>query len=289
MSWRQSLNPEELAWLHECEAFFDHAPSRAGLGVWLEKKLHKLVAHLPESLVSQVTGAVQSALDHLLNGSSWLVDPKAFEDKLVRRMGRSSRELGISDLELVAAELISDTTTGLTIEGAAAGAAGLLGLVADIPILYCSLFKTIQELALLYGFPAHTKQERYHILACLDLGHSLHSAGRSALVYQALEFQSLIAQGADWELLEAKSAGRSSGTQTHALTRNLRLARQLALDLLERKLLQGLVVVGSAIGAASNYQLAKDVGQASRNLYRYRLLKEVGQRRAQENSPPAGN
>lgn len=93
--------------------------------------------------------------------------------------------------------------------------------------------------------------------------------------------QELIRQGTRVEVLEAVAAQsyRGSGTSTQALARNLRLARQLALDLLERKLLQGLVIVGSAIGAAANYTLARDVGNAAFHLYRRRFLMEVALRR----------
>lgn len=153
-------------------------------------------------------------------------------------------------------------------------------MAADIPILYFTLFKTIQDISLCYGFTVKPEQERFHILQVLDVGHNLNSAQRPAMVEQVCKLQGMIRAGAPVYVLEKLQTVESTGAQTQALARNLRLARQLAFDLLERKLLQGLVLFGSAVGAAANYQLARDVGTAAYHIYRRRFLMELALRRA---------
>lgn len=288
--WRVYLTPAERASLAETEQSLLHPPPPKGrLGAWSEKKLAQLSEKVPETVKNQLTQAVNSALEQMRQGSTWLVSREAVYQRLQRETGplRGSADilrLPVQLLDNFSAELVTTNTTGLTIEGAVAGAAGVVGLVADIPILYCSLFRIIQEIAIVYGFPVRPPQERFHVVQALDLGHSLHSPLRVEMALQTFVMQEMIGRGTTVEALEVQQAYllRGSGPQTQALVRNLRLARQLALDLLERKLLQGLVIVGSAVGAAANYQLARDVGLAARHLYRRRFLMEVSLRRRQE-------
>ncbi|MBN9417434.1 MAG: EcsC family protein [Candidatus Eremiobacteraeota bacterium] len=288
MSWIRHLNPHEQSLLRETEQqLLTPPPPRGKLGAWGEKKLTQLAEKVPENLKTQLTNAVSNALEQMRQGSTWLVSRDAVIQRLERDLGpiRGSLDIlrqPVHRLDAFCADLVQTNTTGLTLEGAVTGAAGVVGLIADIPILYCCLFRIIQEIAIVYGFPIKPPQERFHVIQVLDLGHSMGSAHRPDLSRQTFQMQEMIGQGTTVEALEAVQAFgmRSSGPQTQALVRNFRLARQLALDLLERKLLQGLVVIGSAIGAASNYQLARDVGLAARHTYRRRFLMEVALRRS---------
>lgn len=286
--WRTHLSWRELRALEETEAALLSPPAvKSGVRRWAEDKVHALTEKVPESVRNQVTGAIQGALDKMQQSSGWLVSRDSVYARLSRDLGpiRGSLDLlekPVERLDEIAGEFISRATTGMTIEGAAAGASGVIGLAADIPILYCTLFKTIQEVALCYGFPVKPPQERVHILQTLDLGHNLHGRQRPQIVANIFQMQGMIRVGASVEALEALAqfGMGGSGTQTQALVRNLRLARQLAFDLIERKLLQGLVIVGSAVGAAANYTLTRDVGVAALNLYRRRFLMELALRRA---------
>jgi hypothetical protein len=287
--WRTHLHPHELRALEETEqAILLPAPVKSGVGRWAEDKVHALTEKVPQSVRNQITGAVQSALDMMQQGSNWLVNKDSVHARLAQHVGPIAGSADLLNkplhaLDEAARQFISRATTGLTIEGAAAGAAGLVGLAADIPILYCTLFKTIQEVALCYGFPVKPPQERVHMLQTLDLGHNLNGRERGQIVTTIFKMQGMIRVGISAEALEAFSQAALStgtGTQTQALVRNLRLARQLAFDLIERKLLQSLVIIGSAVGAAANYQLTRDVGLAALHLYRRRFLMELALRRA---------
>lgn len=285
--WRRFLSPEEQGYLRQTEEqLLTAPPARSRLGAWGEKKLNQLAEKVPEGAKNQLTQAVVSALEQMRQGSTWLVSREAVLQRLERETGplRGSLDIlrqPVGLLDQFCADLVQTNTTGLTIEGAVTGAAGVIGLVADIPILYCCLFRIIQEIAIVYGFPVKPPQERFHVIQVLDMGHSLGHAQRATLARQTFQMQEMIGQGTTVEALEVVQAYslRTGGTQTQALVRNFRLARQLALDLLERKLLQGLFIVGPAVGAASNYQLARDVGQAARSLYLRRFLMELALRR----------
>jgi len=288
--WRSHLSPTERHYLHLTEEqLLTPPPAKGRLGAWSEKTLSQLIDRVPETAKQQLTQAVSGVLEQMRQGSTFLVSREAVYERLQRTTGPLGGSMDIllqpvRVLDDFCEDLVRTNTTGLTIEGAVAGVSGVVGLVADIPILYCSLFRIIQEIAIVYGFPIKPPQERFHVVQTLDLGHCLHNPQRTQVSLQTFAMQSMIHQGTTVEALEAQQLylTRSSGPQTQALVRNLRLARQLALDLLERKLLQGLVIVGSAVGAAANYQLARDVGLAARHLYRRRFLMELAHRRQQD-------
>ncbi len=276
--WRRLLRADELPWLLDTErTWLTQPPPRSKLGAWGERKLNTLVEKVPENLKIRLVEAVQAALEQMRQGSTWLVSAEAVRQRLGTRLSLAQRDQ-------FCAELIQTNTTGLTLEGAVAGAGGVLGLVADIPILYCCLFRIIQEVSIVYDISVEPAQERFHVAQVLELGHSFSHQQRPALTAQVFQLQDVIRRGASLEELESLVAGgvRSSGPNTQAVVRNLRIARQLALDLLERKLLQGLFILGSAIGAAANYQLARDVGLAARHLYRRRFLQNIALERLQK-------
>ncbi|MFN8606924.1 MAG: EcsC family protein [Vulcanimicrobiota bacterium] len=273
--WRRFLRPDELRWLEDTEqTWLTAPPPRSKWGAWGEQKLNILVEKVPENVKTGLVDGVQAALEQMRQGSTWLVSPQAVRQRLGGR-------LSLAERDEFCADLIQTNTTGLTLEGAVAGSAGLVGLVADIPILYCCLFRIIQEISIVYDIPPDPPQERFHVVQVLELGHSFGNRERASLTAQIFQLQDVIRRGAGLEELEQLVAQgvRSSGPHAQAIVRNLRIARQLALDLLERKLLQGLFILGSAIGAAANYQLARDVGLAARHLYRRRFLQNIALQR----------
>ena len=287
MNWRKYLSPEEDEALGETEhwlASFD--AKRKNMMAWIERPLEAAFHRIPESLKDVITQSLANSLDKMREGSGWLVQRETVHDKLRSRVGpfQSSGDLlhfPVKALDRVAWEYVETARTGLTIEGAAAGTSGVVGLVADIPILYCVLFKLIQEVSFCYGYPVKPPQEKAHILKVLDVGHDVRGLQRVQGMIQLFQMQELIREGVSAEALEAFEP--RSGTHTQALVRNLRLARQLALDLIQRKLLQTLVLVGGIVGAASNYQLTNDVGLVAYHAYRRRFLFEIAMRRGGAN------
>lgn len=290
--WRELLRGDELSALEETErVLLRPPPVRTGVLRWAEQKATAAAEKLPEGVRSSITGAVSGALEKIQTGSAWLISEAVVRKRLERELGplRAPEQLlraHLPTLDGLAREYMGRATTGLTLEGAAAGAAGWVGLAADIPILYSVLFKTIQEVAVCYGFRVAGEGEKLHVLQTLDVGHNFNAAARPELAARLFRLQGLMRTDAPLSAMQAivdaeDETGSGFGAEKQALVRQLRLARQLAFDLLERKLLQGLVLVGSVIGAASNYQLTRDVGLAAFHLYRRRHLLERALRRVE--------
>lgn len=281
----EHLWPHELAVLDEIQEWCQASrTARKGLLARIGQSLEGAYRKVPESVRDALTHAISQALQTMQNSAAWMVSKDSVYEQLRGRLGpfdgsATLLRMPIRSLDRVALDYMSHARTGVTIEGAAAGVSGLIGLVADIPFLYCMLFKMIQELALCYGFPIKPPQERAHMMKVLDVGHDLGGRNREVGMEHLLVMEKLIRQGVKVELLEDFEP--QVGTHTQALTRQLRLARQLAFDLIQRKLMQTIVLVGGVIGAASNFQLAGDVGTTAFHVYRRRFLMEVGVRRMQ--------
>lgn len=282
-TWFDYLWPEELAVLAEVENWAEEAAAtRQGLLARFGQALETAYGKVPALVRDTLTTAISQALQTFSDGSTWLVKRESVMRQLEAHLGPLNGPADllrqpVRRLDEVALAYLNQAKTGVTIEGAAAGVSGLVGLAADIPFLYCMLFKMIQEIALCYGFPIKPPQERVHIMKVLDVGHDLGGRNRSHGMEALLTMERMIREGVPVEALDFVEP--QVGTHTQALVRQLRLARQLAFDLIQRKLMQTIVVVGGIIGAASNHRLATDVGMTAYHAYRRRFVMELGLRR----------
>ncbi len=288
-TWFDHLRPDELSVLAEVERWVEEASlEKKGLAARFGRALEAAYGKVPNAVREALAQAINQALHTFSDGSSWLVKRETVMVSLEAQLGplRGPADLlnvPVRRLDEIALHYLHQTKTGVTIEGAAAGVSGLIGLAADIPFLYCMLFKMIQEIALVYSFPIKPPQERVHIMKVLDTGHDLSGRNRSGGMEALLQMERLIRAGAPVEALDLTET--QAGTHTQAFVRQLRLARQLAFDLIERKLMQTIVVVGGIIGAASNHRLSQDVGMTAFHTYRRRFVMEVGLRRLHDLPP----
>lgn len=284
-TWFDHLRPDELAVLAEVERWVEEASlEKKGLAARFGRALEAAYGKVPNAVREALAQAINQALHTFSDGSTWLVKRETVMVQLEAQLGplqgpADLLNVPVRRLDEIALHYLHQTKTGVTIEGAAAGVSGLIGLAADIPFLYCMLFKMIQEIALVYGFPIKPPQERVHIMKVLDTGHDLSGRNRGTGMETLLQMERLIRAGAPVEALDLTEETQA-GTHTQAFVRQLRLARQLAFDLIERKLMQTIVVVGGIIGAASNHRLSQDVGMTAFHTYRRRFVMEVAIRRA---------
>jgi hypothetical protein len=167
-------------------------------------------------------------------------------------------------------------------EGAATGAAGLVGLVLDIPAALLLSFRTIYKIGLCYGYVpnprdvdfvhgvmaaagANTMQEKLAALACLQ-------AIRGVLHQQS------------WRMMASRAAEHAFSREGAILAVRA-LARQLGVNLTKRKALQAIPVLGALVGASVNAWYIRDVASSARRAYQERWL---AQHRAVRDAAHAG-
>lgn len=270
-SWADYLTPDEQAILEELDEWASTRPGMMGRMFGLAAKpLDFAFSKVPQSVQDSINNAVLKVLTSLRDGTAERVSRKKIYEQVEALHGPLQGAGGllrvnVRVLDRVARDLIEKSKNACTAEGAAAGAAGLPGLVVDIPALYALLFKMIQEAATCYGFPVKPPQERAHILKILDIGHHLDVARKKTGMAELASVQQMIREGTPVQDLER-----------YVLHKGLQaMAKSFATALTQRKLAQSAFLVGGVVGAGVNRMMASDVGQVAFHAYRRRFLMEV--------------
>lgn len=154
--------------------------------------------------------------------------------------------------------------------GALFGAAGVLGLVADVPSLLTLALRTVHRTAYCYGIEEALAARLGLIVFALASANSMQE---KTLALQAV-------RGADPERLHEawrggveRIAQREMAKETTVYSLQ-NLARTIGVNLGKRKAAGGLPVIGMAIGAAVNANYVADIAEAARMVFRERWLRE---------------
>lgn len=242
------------------------------LGAPLDYAYSKVPPRIKES-ISQSVYAVLAAVRESSGGT---VNQQSLLDRISAEVGLDVSRLeqvfdhDIRHIDFVAQERLTANRRAAALEGGATGAAGLPGLVVDIPALYWLVFRTVQEISLCYGFPVDTAVEQAHVLKVVDVGHYLEKESKRRGMLELESVQSMIRDGVPVKDLERAVVAK--GVQT--------LARHLSTGITRRKLAQTMALVGGVVGASVNHALVGDVGLTAYHAYRRRFLKEVALRRS---------
>ena len=153
--------------------------------------------------------------------------------------------------------------TGLAFaEGATAGAAGVPGLIADIPALVTLNLRAIAEYATYYGFDVASQRERVFAMNVLGLASSPSDAAKAPVMAQLARIAADAAKKKAWKTLEE-----------HAFVEVVQqIARALGIRLTKAKLAQAVPIMGAAVGGGFNAYYTARVCDAAYHLYRERFL-----------------
>lgn len=230
---------------------------------------------VPEALKERISQALYQVLLQVREHSRDTVRRQALYDKISAAVGldvsdpHNLARQGLPALDKAAYQVLSAHRQLAVVQGGVTGAAGLPGLVADIPSLYFLVFRCVEEIACCYGFPADSEEERDHMLKVVDVGHYLESGNKRKGMLELESMDDMLRRGAPVKDLERTVVAK--GLQ--------QLSRQLSSRLVQRKLAQTLAVVGAVIGAGVNAALVSDVGTTAIHAYRRRRLRQMALRR----------
>jgi EcsC protein family len=269
--WVKYLTPKEISALNETNKWLHKDASRFKKVMGFTRKpIEYLYKKVPESVRESIASAILKVLTSVRDGTSNFVSSDAVLQKIEAKHGRLTEphdifKVGVLELDDIAQDLIKKSKNACTAEGAATGIAGLPGIVVDIPALYGLLFRMISQVSVCYGFDVAPEQERTHMLKILDIGHELAPENKKAGMAELSRLQQMIREAQP--VAEVQRFAIQKGLQT--------MARHLGLALTQRKLAQSVVLVGGAIGAGVNRQLAGEVGEVAFHAFRRRHLEEL--------------
>ncbi len=217
-------------------------------------------------VIDQVSERVSQFLSVISDASEWTYE---FDDVLAaaRKRGlevesvRDLRNESIADLDPLARSLFTQNAVLAAIEGGGTGLGGAALIAADIPLLFTINFRLIQQIGACYGFPMRGPQFRPLVLSIFNVAASDSREARNEALREVSVAAAAFANDLDYK-------GRVSGTFRD---QNRHLPREIAKNLLGRKIGQAVPMAGAAVGASVNYWFTNETAESafmlSRALY----------------------
>ncbi|EMR06805.1 EcsC protein family protein [Bhargavaea cecembensis DSE10] len=253
---------------------------------WLEQELEQIrrwekdqgkvriwdrIGRIPFALLDKVTpefiqNKVGKALDELgkfvQTGGGYLSSEKAvanyFHNQQVRTIA-DARRMPVSAMD-EAADRVSGTRTNVaTVQGASTGFGGIFTLSLDIPVLLGLQLKTLQDIAMCYGFDPADPKERLFIVKVMQYVTS-DNHGRDSIIKQMDHLD-----------------GGSEEARREVVS-ELKGWREVVLSFRDRwgmkKMFQLIPVAGLVFGAITNRNTISELAEAGTILYRKRRIRE---------------
>ncbi|MDQ0214719.1 hypothetical protein J2S13_001116 [Oikeobacillus pervagus] len=236
--------------------------------VWFWERLGRIPFKLLDKFTPQfIQNKVGLLLDELgnfiQNGGKYLTRKEMIFKKLQKRLPDLMIE-HLSDIENLPIDLMNEVSEELeknrkdfaTVQGATTGIGGIFTLAIDIPLLLGVSLKTLQEIAVTYGFDPNERKERIFIVKCLQFS-TADVVGKKAI-------------------LNELSTYYKGGTQQKEMLSQLQGWREVVYTYRDqfgwKKLLQMVPIAGMIFGAFTNRAMIQDLSEAGIMLYRKRRI-----------------
>ncbi|KSU79818.1 EcsC protein family protein [Fictibacillus enclensis] len=152
--------------------------------LWFWEKLGRIPFKLldkitPKFLQDKALQILDEIGSYVQTGGKYLVSGKSILKKF-KETGILQEEFAPSDIanlplgamDQTASYFKSSRTKMAAVQGATTGVGGLFTLGLDIPIILGLSLKTLQEIAISYGYNPNSKEERIFIIKCLQFASS---------------------------------------------------------------------------------------------------------------------
>lgn len=236
------MNEYEQRALKEVEEWKRKIQKRSSILNRVSKKAqNKINSYIPDKVHQTLTEAIKQMIQATLTGSNII---KKKNPSIFRSLQGKDEELTkkISQFQKVA-----------VVEGAGTGAGGILLGLADFPLLLSIKMNFLMEAAATYGYDTEQVEERIYLLYIFQLAFS--SEGKRREVLEIIE---------NWEIEKQRAASLN--------WKDLQQEYRDFIDFV--KMLQLVPGIGAAVGAYANYNLMDQLGEAAKNVYRWRYFQE---------------
>ncbi|MEK4149767.1 EcsC family protein [Robertmurraya sp. FSL W8-0741] len=239
-------------------------------GLWFWEKLGRLPFKLLDRLTPQfIHKKIGQALDelgsYLQTGGRYLLNEKDILKRYVRKTGveeitlESIPELPLNMMDEVSDELIHSRKNMAMTQGATTGIGGIFTLSIDIPLLLGISLKTLQEIAVAYGYDPNDKKERIFIVKCLQFTSS-DIVGKQAV------------------LKELSAYSDPSMEKNDEIISQVQGWREVIMTYRDnfgwKKLFQMIPIAGMIFGSFINKSMIHDIGETGKMLYKKRRIYE---------------
>ncbi|UZJ78710.1 EcsC family protein [Fictibacillus sp. KU28468] len=224
--------------------------------MFLDKITPKFLQDKMLQIVDEIGSYVHNGGKYLVSKKSILKKMKEFEELPEDFTAEEIANLPLASMDKTASYFKSSRAKMATVQGATTGIGGLFTLGIDIPLVLGLSLKTLQEIAISYGYDPNEKEERIFIIKCLQFASSDY-VGKRAILEQlsmtdAERDRQAISQLQGWR--EVIAAYRDNFGW--------------------KKLFQMVPVAGIIFGAFINKSTIEEVAETGMMLYRKRRILE---------------
>lgn len=237
--------------------------------VWFWEKLSRLPFQLldkltPEFIQKKIGKLLDEVGSFVQTGGQYLTSEKqiikTFQKKLPEQTFESLEDVQKAPLAImddVAEAMGKNRINAATVQGATTGVGGVFTLAADIPAVLGLSLKTLQDIAVAYGYDPKEKKERVFIVKCLQLT-SADVVGKKSILKELKDY--------DQDRTYKNVASQIQGW------------REVVLGYRDtfgwKKLFQMVPVAGMVFGAAANRSTLNDITETGMMLYKKRRILE---------------
>ncbi len=214
-------------------------------------------------LIDQADAAISQFLSFLNDASKWTYDagdllPRAREMGIEVDSPEDLRGSTLESLDALAKSCFSENAILAAVEGGGTGLGGAVLIAADIPLLFAINLRLIQQIGASYGFPMDGPDYSPVVLSIFNVAAS----GNREAKNEALREISVAAAALAGDM---NYRGRVSGTFRD---QNRHLPREIAKNIVGRKIAQAIPIAGAAIGAGINYWFTTETAETAFMLFR---------------------
>lgn len=261
----QNQTPYEQQQCTEIDKWKSTKPNvvNQAIGRLLKPLIWVLVKVVPDKAIEGAITAAYKAAEFLTDKDDIIRDAQITEIS----------ELKHKDLELSdrLANEVHNWAIGVAgAEGAATGAAGLLGMAVDIPALITMSFRVIHKIGICYGYEATTEADKNYILQIFSAAGSNTMQEKQAAILILRQATQAIAK-TTWKGMAQKAANNKFCVEGGILAVKA-VAKKFGINITKRKALQTIPGLGALIGGSMNLSLVNDIAWAARCMYQERWL-----------------
>lgn len=228
---------------------------------------------VPASITERAGEGVEQFLEKLNDASRWIPDTgdvtiAAQAAGLEIARVEDLRQQPLEDLDGLARRCFSENMILAALGGGGTGLGGAVFIAADIPLLFMINFRLIQQIGASYGFPMTSPEYSPVVLSIFNAAVANRRDARSMAVREVSVAAAALAGNTAYR-------GRVRGTLPD---QSRHLPRELAKNLVGRKLLQTIPLAGAAVGAGINYWFTSETAWTTYMLFRSLYLEHKDRR-----------
>lgn len=238
------------------------------LGIWdkmarlpftlLDKATPKIIQNKLALLLEEVGSFVQTGGQYLVQEKSILKKIEAANPGVSVESIDDAAAVPLKKMDAVAEEIKQSRANMATVQGASTGVGGIFTLAADIPLLLGLSLKTLQEIAIVYGYDPEQREERVFIIKCLQFTSS-DVVGKKAILTELAGFYD----------------GRGQSQEMISQLQGWREVMYTYRDQLgSKKMFQLIPIAGIVFGAFTNRTAVLDAAENAAMLYKKRRVME---------------